>query len=328
MNKAKPTQIQHQREFEEIFLLKKISLPLEIVNSEYFASYLRSNLLLLKFNKIATESGYSLNKNLSSLISLETKRVSSLEKKIHHISKLLNQDDRRHIFTKAFQHYPDMGHDIDLLLDYAITDTLKESLNLRDDQTSFLNRIAGKEPFISEDNIPIEFHRYIGHFGEYKELTKIFIHNSVSKNGIRILSMEDQLVLQVIQRLYSHFSIRLSDILLCIKILNSEIDLSYVKHITQKNRLYSSLKIFLNFIERNYGEYVSNQDISPILTSKNSVMPTRSGHIYTYNKLFAINLYIKKLFYALIQLDLFALRKIIFLPLVFLATEYKNLRNR
>ena len=238
MNKAKPTQIQHQREFEEIFLLKKISLPLEIVNSEYFASYLRSNLLLLKFNKIATESGYSLNKNLSSLISLETKRVSSLEKKIHHISKLLNQDDRRHIFTKAFQHYPDMGHDIDLLLDYAITDTLKESLNLRDDQTSFLNRIAGKEPFISEDNIPIEFHRYIGHFGEYKELTKIFIHNSVSKNGIRILSMEDQLVLQVIQRLYSHFSIRLSDILLCIKILNSEIDLSYVKHITQKNRLY------------------------------------------------------------------------------------------
>ena len=85
MNKVKPTQIQHQREFEEIFLLKKISLPLEIVNSEYFASYLRSNLLLLKFNKIATESGYSLNKNLSSLISLETKRVSSLEKKIHHI---------------------------------------------------------------------------------------------------------------------------------------------------------------------------------------------------------------------------------------------------
>ena len=118
-----------------------------------------------------------------------------------------------------------------------------------------------------------------------------------------------------------------SDILLSIKILNSEIDLSYVRETSQKNNLYSSLVIFVNFVNRNYGEYISNRDISLIVSSHNSVMPKRSGHIYKYSKLFVINLYIKKLFYALIHLDLFTLKKIVYLPFIFLVSEYKNLRN-
>tara|TARA_Y100001970_G_C14124281_1_gene798054 strand:- start:82 stop:1071 length:990 start_codon:yes stop_codon:yes gene_type:complete len=328
MRKEKSTVILDQKKFEEIFLEKKISLSPDTINSKVFSNYLVSNLLLLKFAKIATDIDYSLNKNLSSLILQEASRVSSIEKRIKHITEFLNQDGRKHIFTKAFQHYPDMGHDIDLLLDDVITDKLKTSLNLKDDETSFLNEIAEKKPFILEDNTPIEFHRYIGHFGEYKELTRIFIENSVSRNGIRVLRREDQLILQVIQRLYSHFSIRFSDILLSIKILNSEIDLSYVRETTQKNNLYSSLVIFVNFINRNYGEYISNRDISLIVSSHNSVMPKRSGHIYKYSKLFAINLYIKQLFYALIHLDLFTLKKIVYLPFIFFVSEYKNLRNR
>jgi len=220
-----------------------------------------------------------------------------------------------------------MGHDIDLLLEGSFESyDLKEKLLLQRDKTSFLNKIAEKKPFVTKENIAIEFHRFVGHFGEYKTLTNLFFELKTDLNGISILSRENQLILQLIQRFYSHFSVRFSDILLCIDLVNSDLDFDYIKNTSEKNDLKYPLEIFLNFLVENYSPYITN-DFIKTDTRNPKLYPKYSDNLYRYKKIFTIKLYLKKIFSALMRHDLFALKKLLYIPIVFISTEFKYFKK-
>lgn len=129
------------------------------------------------------------------------------------------------VFTKAFQHFPDMGHDIDL---FVVDRTrrsdalLMEQLGAVQDRNSLTNSVAGKRAWVVPGvPLPVEIHHgRLGHVGEHAAFAESMARNrrEIVVGGIRtwVPSREDQLIVQVLQRMYSHLHLRVSDVALSI----------------------------------------------------------------------------------------------------------------
>lgn len=129
-------------------------------------------------------------------------------------------------FMKAFQHESDMGHDIDILVeDVRYGRLVKAELHPRPLDSGSLGRFAGKLAYeIPGYSTPVEIHQgRVGHLGEhqwfFRELLARRVMFDSPAGPVAVPAAEDRLVLQVIQRIYGHFSIRLGDVLATIALL-------------------------------------------------------------------------------------------------------------
>ena len=167
---------------------------------------------------------------------LNSERIIKFEQLIASIAEYCDGLDIQYYFPKAFQHYPDMGNDIDLFINIDTKERkdLIKHFELAADETSFLNIISGKHAYLYKDQIPLETHQYAGHFGEFKALTQEFYGGLILENGVYQLSDEFKFINQIIQRFFGHFSIRLSDIIYSINLLNKGIDLAGQRDILKK----------------------------------------------------------------------------------------------
>lgn len=136
------------------------------------------------------------------------------------------------VFTKAFQHYPDMGHDIDLLVGDRSDKAdilLKDRLGLRrlEDEGIF-DRFAGKRAYwAGTDSTIVEIHHArMGQVGEFNRFPERLLSRRISYECGSLKTFipcpEDQLMIQVLQRVYRHLYFRVSDILHTIRIVSSK----------------------------------------------------------------------------------------------------------
>ena len=265
-------------------------------------------------------------KDSSEIRAANVKRILRFENLIRRISKYCREHDVKYYFPKAFQHYPDMGNDIDLFIDIESSslEDFVTHFELKPDETSFLNIISGKKPYLYNNEIPLETHKYAGHFGEFKSLTIEFYDNLVYQNEVLQLQDEFKFINQIIQRFYGHFSIRISDIIYSINLLNNGLDLDFIKTKSYQYGLKPALDEYLNFIFKNFNKYIT-KEYDYINSSSKSIRIVFSTDHFIVSKRFAIWLYFNKLVTDLWHLRIYSAMKMLSTPFVGLVLIFRKL---
>ena len=282
--------------------------------------YLKSNVLIKRLNCDTCLN--SANHVVSQFETEYTKKILKQDLLIQKIGVYLSTKKILHYFPKAYQHFPDMGNDIDLfiLASRSEISDMEVFFDLKKDDTSVLNMIAGKTPYMYDNSIPIEMHHYSGHFGEFKKLTNEFYSNLVVENNVNQLGYEDRLINQIMQRFYGHFTIRLSDIIYTIKILNKGLDFDALLIKSKEYGIYEALYSYLGFINYNFDQFIDNKKI--INRFKNieiSKVIYDDELLFKIDKRFVIKLYFLKFFSDVKNIRIYSLLKISSSPFVLIS---------
>jgi len=233
------------------------------VNAGDFLEFARLNVALIRtydwLNKnkipVPNQSEWALKTNK------ERQRISDTILTIVKIKDVLDKAGIPHIFPKALQHYPDMGHDIDLVVKDKNhkSDTILKTYFAQEEispgKTSILNRLSGKTTYeiASLDMCEIEIHHNkMGQLGEFSNfVSDIFADREISRFAvggetyIPVLSGEYALILNVMQRIYGHFTLRISDIARFITLAASDnLNHDKVLELSRKYNLKPGLKFF------------------------------------------------------------------------------------
>jgi hypothetical protein len=163
-------------------------------------------------------------------------------------------------------------------------------------------------------------HHYSGHFGEFKKLTNEFYSNLVVENNVNQLGYEDRLINQIMQRFYGHFTIRLSDIIYTIKILNKGLDFDALLIKSKEYGIYEALYSYLGFINYNFDQFIDNKKI--INRFKNieiSKVIYDDELLFKIDKRFVIKLYFLKFFSDVKNIRIYSLLKISSSPFVLIS---------
>lgn len=184
--------------------------------------------------------------------------IQSALELIHRLTEVLAGADVPVVFVKAFQHFPDMGHDVDVfVLDRrARVDALvRRALGAVPERTSLMNRVAGKRAYLIPGHpVPAEVHAgRLGHAGEHVAFAALVARNrrEIAVGGVRtwIPSREDQLIIQVLQRMYAHLSLRVSDVLLTVDTVREPgLDWDYVTGTARRIGVIEGLACHLAYV--------------------------------------------------------------------------------
>ncbi len=213
------------------FVLSLLDAP-ESVSPEECAFFLKegSNLIpwlekqvvLLRTINALRKKNITLDQVWNDAFISEAKRVRLALHGIGALGQLCTDAKIPHAFTKALQHWPDMGHDIDLFVMDAslqIDALVLSHLKGVPASSSLVNRISKKTGFDLPSVVtPLEIHHgLIGHVGEHTLFGSLMISRLRPQflDGVTVPtpSPEDLVLIQVIQRFYGHFYFRLSDVL-------------------------------------------------------------------------------------------------------------------
>ncbi len=182
------------------------------------------------------------------------------------------------IFAKAFQHYPDMGDDIDLFIlprsieaDALILDGLNATPLKRD----LRNRVAGTVNYrVSGCESLVEIHHgRMGMFGEHdshiSQLIKNGERSEVEGTEFLIPSPEDQLIIQGMQRVYGRSYLRLSDIFYTIVSLRRDtLDWDYIIKTAHRLGIFEGLCCYLSYVEQIHRRLFDRELLSSELRKK------------------------------------------------------------
>lgn len=190
---------------------------------------------------------------------LESARVANLLELVARVADICRQIGVRFMFAKAFQHLPDMGHDVDLLLidsSPAAISTIASALKAQPGPDSFCQRLAHKKAFIVPGyHGPLEVQQgRLGHVGEHEILPELVWSRRCNAFEVgvpvSVPSREDALMIQVVQRIFGHRHLRLSDMLRTASLLNEPIDWKYMQETSKRIGIITALSDYLSVVER------------------------------------------------------------------------------
>ncbi len=185
----------------------------------------------------------------------ERQRIGRTIELMGKISNICEGEGIDFLFMKNYQHYPDMGEDIDLfVMDYTdIADSVViKRLGAKPFKRSLLNRIGGKTQYYIK-GYPCELeihHGRMGPIGEHTAFPNLLMKNRVTVNiddvCILIPSPEDQLIIQVMQRVYGRFYLRISELVYAISaICEVRLDWDYIIATTKSSGIFEGLRYYL-----------------------------------------------------------------------------------
>lgn len=231
----------------------------EATNWKEFAKLAHKNLIMVRSYNELSRIGIKINEfEYSELVRLERERINKTGAFIGTLSALCRQEGMVHLFLKSLQHYPDMGHDIDLLImdrSRKFDKILVKKFGPKSLRGNIVNLLSGKTDFIL-DSCPssVEIHHgRIGHVGEHTHYPVFLMKNShmvmLDDAHFPIPSLEDQLLIQTIQRIYCHFYVRISDLVCSIKLLqNRKLDWDYIVGTAKEINIIEGLRAYLSYV--------------------------------------------------------------------------------
>lgn len=238
-----------------------------------FQKIAKKNVVLIRCYDKITSLGIEIrNREFVDAVAVERYRVQKTIELICVVAKICAGMGISYMYAKAFQHYPDMGGDIDLLimdktnkLDRIIVDKLG-AVEL---PNTFFNRIAGKNDYkIEQYPTHLEIHHgRMGYVGEYARYPIAILERckKLDCNGLDIIvpSNEDVFLIQVLQRMYSHFRIRISDVVRSVDLLsNHDLDWKYILKVAKSMGVYNGLCHYLAYVNHIHND-VFDQNIMP-----------------------------------------------------------------
>ena len=226
-----------------------------------FLALAKLNVVLVRSRDAFAKNGIPVPPDFAAEAVREEGRIGEALSLISELAALCDAAGIECVFTKAFQHYPDMGHDIDLFVadrSRIVDDLVQERLGGRILPGSFANWVSDKTGYdIPGRATPVEIHHgRLGHLGEHGRFAR-----QVSARRKRILiggvaawapSAEDQLLLQALQRIYGHLSIRAADVCASARLLRGDLDWGYILATAEKCGIRDGFLFYLACIEDIY----------------------------------------------------------------------------
>jgi hypothetical protein len=173
---------------------------------------------------------------------------------------------------KNYQHFPDMGDDIDLLVldSNDIADSIViEQLGGRRCNLSLRNRIGGKTQYhVDGCATDVEIHHgRMGPMGEHALLPQRLVENRrcVSLNGIAayVPSPEDQFIAQVLQRVYGRLALRISELVYWVAAVRKDsLDWQYIAETSRRIGISSGLRYYLSCVNQICGDVLQGTQLS------------------------------------------------------------------
>ena len=190
----------------------------------------------------------------------ERERITNTLELIYQLTDLLEQEGIEFVFHKAFQHFPDMGHDVDLFVterSRRVDTVIERHFEATPTTGSALHRLAGKTGYsLGGFAAPVEInHGRMGIIGDCPRFADRLGENRkrVSIGGVStfVPSAEDQLITQVLQRMYVHRSIRVSDAVFAAKLFpSSDLDWDYLVRTCKRAGIFSGFRCYLGQMDR------------------------------------------------------------------------------
>ena len=179
-----------------------------------------------------------------------------------------------------------MGHDVDLfVLDRSrrVDQLLRQRIGAVPGAGSLVHRVAGKLTYVVPGYVsPVEVHHgRLGLLGEHAAYPALLARRRqpLDVDSVRtwIPSREDQLVVQVLQRIYAHLSLRLSDVLHTVVIVrHPTFDWDYAVATARRIGILHGLCCYLGYVgevyQRSAGTRLAWPDVRGL------AMPRWAGH--------------------------------------------------
>jgi hypothetical protein len=230
-----------------------------------FLTLMSRNTFLIRSHQRLSEFDFHIpNPEFDLCVRNEINRIKQATELINKLSILCEKNNIKYVYPKAFQHYPDMGHDIDLYVhdrSFRIDKLIiKEFGAIADTNSkSLVNLISGKTGYLIPGySTPVEIHHgRMGILGEHNVYPDLVIRNRVrfSIDGISVFQPcpEDRLIIQALQRIYGHFSIRLSDAVSSFQLLSEPgLNLDYIKKTADRIGLLEGVICYVSYISQIY----------------------------------------------------------------------------
>ena len=190
----------------------------------------------------------------------EQGRIGTTLELIHQVSRTCEAAGIEFVFPKAFQDYPDMGDDVDLLLlersaevDRRIIVELDAAARGRD----LGGRIAGTTTYaVAGCPSPLDVqHGRLGVAGEHRTFPLVLLRHRRRRllDGTEVTEppVEDQLVLQGLQRVWGRRQILLCDVVFTISaIRRGTLDWEYVIRTARQHSAFDGLCCYLSYVDQ------------------------------------------------------------------------------
>jgi hypothetical protein len=311
-----------------------------------FANMARKNVISIRTYERLKEFGIEANAEFTDIVQSEKDRIGRTMELIKILDGICRREGIGRLFLKSFQHFPDMGNDIDLLvMDYSdrFDKVVEKEAGFRPMPGNIMNFISGKSDIMCESYpSPIEVHHgRIGHLGEHlhypRELMSNCMYFEVDGIPIPIPSSEDQLLIHTLQRMYYHFYIRISDLIGSIKLVKTEgLNWDRIIGTSDKINIRNGLSAYLSYLDeahlRAFGSTVVPKDVSRILNVGRYRGLTFTKGYYKYPLIsVASRVYISKITKGAITGDLAGAFRSALMPvfgMVYLAKNLGKVKSR
>ena len=310
---------------------------------DLFFTLAHKNLILLRVVDALESKGIFYPQQFLKEITDEKKRIKKMVELAGRINSLLSAKNISFILPSLLQHYPDMGGDIDLLIiDPAneISEILKHTLNAHPLKNKFINIISTESSFfIHPLSLLIEIHRgRLGLVGEHKFYPRLILKNRIMSSidglNIPVPIPEDQLLIQVIYRMYCRFYFRISDLISPIQLLhNNNLNWEYTIRTAKEIGIIHGLAVYLGYLNRMYQDLYQESLISKSieralhLDNNKYLYFKRSYYRYSMASV-TLKIYMFKMFDDILSARFASAMRILLIPYVAFIYLIRNIRGR
>lgn len=299
----------------------------------------KRNVVLVRIAQRLKNLGIKPPKEFSDEVNRERWRIEAKMTLIHKINYVCSVKRIEHIFVKDFQHYPDMGHDIDLWVSShsaKVDAAIVKALDASRINGGLHNRIAGTTNYkVKGCESPLEIHHgRMGSLGEHAcylgPLLKNARHVEVEGTNFLVPSPEDQLIVQGLQRVYERQYIRISDIVYTISsIQRDRLDWSYIVKVSKQLGTFHGLCCYLSYTNQIYQELFKKNLFSPELTKTLNLagwgrIEFRDNYFRFPRIRVASSVYVRKFRTALLTNNWESASRLCLLPLVAVASVMRR----
>ena len=224
----------------------------------------RRNGTLLRVADRLAERGPAPPPLVADAIATERRRVRDAFGLVRNVSRVCTTHAIAFLFPKAFQHYPDVGEDLDLLVLSRAADVdalLARELSATAAPRDLAGRIAGTVTFRVRDvrTLLDVQHGRIGTVGEHRAYAVALVRNHhrviIEGTECAVPWPEDQLVLQGVQRIYGRRSLRLCDVVYTIASPRDDpLDWPYILSMARRIGVLPGLACYLSYVEQIHRE--------------------------------------------------------------------------
>jgi hypothetical protein len=301
------------------------------------------NGVLLRLGDKLGAAGLLPGDGFAAAVGRERRRTRAMLEVIGKVSRVCSASGLAFIFPKAFQHYPDMGTDVDLLLSSPPAragSVLAAGLGVAPARRGFQNWIAGTITYkVGGNGLPLDVHYgRLGILGEERLYPRVILENArrVRIEGVEFLApaAEDQLLLQGMQKVYGRRRLRLSDLVYAMTAVRQEgLDWDYLLRGARRLGVFAGLSCYLSYAEQVHGEVCGGALLRPelrraVLRGDWGRVEFRDGYYRFPTLAVAGWLYTRKFAAAVAGGNWESAGRLCLLPLLGLASALVRLRER